>query len=127
MNVFTIKFILAAMAAVAGVAIAGHAIAQNQNQQGGLTPEHFAQLDRDGSGGVSKAEYEQFMRDSYQKMDANADKRLTKNETANVLTSEQFDSIDVNKDGVVTEEEFMAQVSRDFDRYDYDKDGVLTN
>jgi hypothetical protein len=34
-------------------------------------------------------------------------------------------SVDVNKDGVVTEEEFMAQVTRDFDRYDYDKDGVL--
>lgn len=126
MRTFTMKSILAAMFVVAGVATAGHATAQNQTQQSGLTPEHFAQLDRDGSGGVSKAEYEQFMRDSYTKMDANGDKRLTKNETANVLTSEQFDSVDVNKDGVVTEEEFMTQVSRDFDRYDYDKDGVLT-
>ncbi|RII83159.1 EF-hand domain-containing protein [Neopusillimonas maritima] len=126
MRTFTIKSILAAMFVVAGVATAGHATAQNQTQQSGLTPEHFAQLDRDGSGGVSKAEYEQFMRESYTKMDANGDKRLTKNETANVLTSEQFDSVDVNKDGVVTEEEFMTQVSRDFDRYDYDKDGVLT-
>tara|TARA_R110000851_G_scaffold333550_1_gene516030 strand:- start:59578 stop:59952 length:375 start_codon:yes stop_codon:yes gene_type:complete len=112
--------------ALAGLASVGPAMAQNQNQQGGLTPEHFAQLDRDGSGGVSKAEYEQFMRDSYRKMDANGDKRLTRNETANVLTTEQFDIVDVNKDGALTEEEFMAQVSRDFDRYDYDKDGVLT-
>ena len=59
-------------------------------------------------------------------MDANGDQRLTRNETANVLTTEQFDVVDVNKDGVLTEEEFMVQVSRDFDRYDYDKDGVLT-
>jgi|TARA_A100001391_G_scaffold205463_1_gene207288 Ca2+-binding EF-hand superfamily protein len=112
--------------ALAGLASVGPAMAQNQNQQGGLTPEHFTQLDRDGSGGVSKAEYEQFMRDSYRKMDANGDQRLTRNETANVLTTEQFDVVDVNKDGVLTEEEFMVQVSRDFDRYDYDKDGVLT-
>ncbi|MBC7203548.1 MAG: EF-hand domain-containing protein [Pusillimonas sp.] len=122
MKNFVLKTIFAAMA---GIVIAGPASAQSQNQQGGLTPEHFAQLDRNGSGGVSKAEYEQFMRESFAKMDANGDKRLTKNETVNVLTAEQFDSVDVNKDGVVTEEEFMAQVTRDFDRYDYDKDGVL--
>lgn len=125
MKTFTFKRILAAVATVAGVATAGHALAQNQNRQGGLTPEHFNELDRDGSGGISKAEYEQFMRDSYKEMDTNRDKRLSKNETAHVLTSEQFNAVDVNKDGTVTEEEYNAQVNRDFDRYDYDKNGSL--
>ncbi len=91
-----------------------------------LTPEHFAQLDRNKSGGITKDEYEQFMRDSYKKMDKDSNQRLTPNETAGVLTAEQFTLVDVNKDGSLTLDEFIEHVMRDFDRYDYDKDGKLT-
>lgn len=90
-----------------------------------LTPEHFAELDRNKSGGITKDEYEQFMRDSYKKMDKDANQRLTPNETADVLTTEQFTMVDVNKDGSLTLDEFIEHVMRDFDRYDYDKDGQL--
>lgn len=123
MKTFTVK---SALIALTSLVLCAPAVAQNQTRQGGLTPEHFSQLDRDGSGGISKAEYEQFMRNSYRKMDANKDGRLTKGEAATILASEQFDAVDADKNGVVTQEEFMAQVSRDFDRYDYDNDGVLT-
>lgn len=90
-----------------------------------LTPEHFSQLDRNKSGGISKDEYEQFMRESFQKLDTDGNKRLNKTEAGAVLTPEQFASVDRNGDGELTLDEFIEHVMRDFDRYDYDKDGTL--
>lgn len=110
---------------VAGMLALGTAQAQNSAQQSPLTPEHFAALDRNKSGGVSKEEYETFMRESFQKMDKNGDNRLTPAETSDVLTTEQFAMVDANKDGTITLDEFIEHVMRDFDRYDYDKDGRL--
>lgn len=90
-----------------------------------LTPEHFSQLDRNKSGGISKDEYEQFMRESFQKLDTDGDKRLSKAEAGVVMTPQQFAAVDKNGDGELTLDEFIEHVMRDFDRHDYDKDGVL--
>lgn len=122
MKTLTLK---SAVLLMAGLLALGSAQAQNTVQQSPLTPEHFAALDRNKSGGVSKEEYEVFMRESFQKMDKNGDKRLTPAETSDVLTAEQFAAVDANKDGVITLDEFIEHVMRDFDRYDYDKDGQL--
>ncbi|HUH88833.1 MAG TPA: EF-hand domain-containing protein [Pusillimonas sp.] len=91
-----------------------------------LTPEHFKALDRNNSGGVSKDEYEQFMRESFLKLDTDGNKRLSKAEASAVLTPEQFAAVDKDHSGELTLDEFLDHVMRDFDRYDYNNDGVLT-
>ena len=111
---------------LAGLLVAATAQAQQAASQPALTPEHFAQLDRNKSGGISKDEYEQFMRESFQKLDKDGNQRLTPAEAGEVITTEQFGVVDVNKDGTITLDEFIEHVMRDFDRYDYDKDGKLT-
>jgi len=105
-------------------ALAGAPQAQTAAQPE-LTPEHFKQLDRNDDGGISRDEYEAFMRESFNKLDTDGNKRLSKAEASKVLTSEQFEAVDVNKDGELTLDEFIAHTMRDFDRHDYDGDGVL--
>lgn len=90
-----------------------------------LTPEHFAALDRNKSGGVSKDEYEQFMRDSYRTLDTDGNQALSPQEAAKVLSAEQFAAVDTNNDGQVTLDEFLEHVMRDFAQYDTNGDGVL--
>ena len=110
---------------LAGLLVAATAQAQQAAPQPALTPEHFAQLDRNKSGGISKDEYEQFMRESFQKLDKDGNQRLSPDEASEIITTEQFGVVDVNKDGTITLDEFIEHVMRDFDRYDYDKDGQL--
>lgn len=106
--------------------LAGAANAQTPSgPQADLTPEHFAQLDRNGDGGISREEYEQFMRESFQKLDSDGNRRLSKAEAGAVLTPEQFAAVDANNDGELTLDEFMEHTMRDFDRHDYDGDGML--
>jgi Ca2+-binding EF-hand superfamily protein len=96
-----------------------------QTAQPELTPEHFAQLDRNKSGGVSKEEYEQFMIESFSKLDTDRNLRLSKAEAAKVLSPEQFALVDKDNSGDITLDEFIEHVSRDFDRWDLNKDGQL--
>ena len=108
------------------LALTGAAYAQSSpTPQGDLTPEHFAQLDRNGDGGISRDEYEQFMRESFRKLDTDGNQRLSRAEASVVLTPEQFDTVDANNDDEVTLDEFIEHTMRDFDRHDYDGDGVL--
>lgn len=90
-----------------------------------LTPEHFAQLDRNKSGGISKEEYEQFMRDAFKKLDTDGNNSLSKAEAGKVLTPEQFAAADKDKNGELSLDELIEHVLRDFDRADTDKDGIL--
>lgn len=124
MKNFTIKPIVAAAFGFA-LAVSGSALAQSPATQAELSPEHFKQLDRNGDGGISRDEYEQFMRESFQKLDADGNKRLSKAEATKVMTPEQFAAVDKNNDGEVTLDEFIEHTMRDFDRHDYDGDGVL--
>lgn len=124
MKNFTIKPIVAAAFGLA-LAISGSALAQSPAAQAELSPEHFKQLDRNGDGGISRDEYEQFMRESFQKLDADGNQRLSKAEATKVMTPEQFAAVDKNKDGELTLDEFIEHTMRDFDRHDYDGDGVL--
>ena len=90
-----------------------------------LTPEHFAQLDRNKSGGISKEEYEQFMIESFSKLDTDRNLRLSKAEAAKVLSPEQFKQVDKDNSNDITLDEFIDHVMRDFDRWDQNKDGQL--
>jgi Ca2+-binding EF-hand superfamily protein len=90
-----------------------------------LTPEHFAQLDRNQDGKISMDEYEQFMRESFKKMDTNGDNHLSLAETQKVMSPQQFKETDRNGDGKISLDEFITQVMNDFYRYDTNKDGTL--
>ena len=90
-----------------------------------LTPEHFAHLDKDNSGGISRAEYDQFMRDTHKQLDTDGNNSLSRAETSKVLTPGQFDAIDADKNGELSLDELIAQVMHDFDRQDTNKDGIL--
>lgn len=108
------------------LALAGAAHAQTAPApQTELTPGHFSALDRNGDGGVSRDEYEQFMRDSFRKLDTDGNQRLSKAEASAVMTPQQFAAVDHNNDGELTLDEFIEHVMRDFDRHDYDRDGTL--
>lgn len=120
------NFKLVSLAFTLGMTMALGGVAQAQaTAQADLTPEHFKQLDRNGDGGISRDEYEAFMRESFKKLDADGNQRLSVTETSKVLTPEQFAQVDANNDGELTLDEFMAHTMRDFDRHDYDGDGVL--
>lgn len=90
-----------------------------------LTPEHFAQLDRNKDGGISRDEYEQFMRDAFRDLDKNGDGRLSPQEAAAILSPEQFKSVDTDNSNDITLDELIAHVMRDFDAHDYNRDGKL--
>ncbi|PLC50807.1 hypothetical protein CR159_06245 [Pollutimonas subterranea] len=113
------------LALAVSVALLGPAAVLAQNGQFELTPEHFAELDKNKSGGVSKDEYEQFMRNAFKKLDTDRNNSLSSAEAGKVMTSDQFATIDANKDGKVTLDEFIQHVMSDFDRQDRNKDGTL--
>lgn len=115
--------LLSVVFSVALLGTAATATAQNAPVE--ITPEHFAHLDKDKSGGVSKQEYEQFMRDSFKKLDTDGSNTLSRAETSEIMTAEQFAAVDKDKNGEITLDELIAQVMQDFDRHDSNNDGVL--
>lgn len=86
---------------------------------------YFMEIDIDKDGRISLEEYEIFMRDAFNKLDKDGNGRLTRAETVEVLTEEQFDFLDKNKDGEVELDEFIVQVTAEFKRQDRDGDGYL--
>jgi hypothetical protein len=77
------------------------------------------------NGGVSRAEYQAFMTDSFSKLDTNGDRVLVESEVAKVLTPKQLSSLDANKDGRASRNEFMNQVMKDFASADRGGNGHL--
>jgi hypothetical protein len=65
------------------------------------------------------------MTESFAKLDRNGDGVLVESETAKVLTPKQLSSLDANKDGRASRNEFMNQVMKDFASADRSGDGHL--
>ncbi len=103
---------------VVSLALSGPSLAAAKNTQVELTPEHFAALNGKNSGGISKEEYEKFMREAFKKLDTDRNNKLSRAETTKMLTPEQFAAIDGNNDGELTLDELISQITRDFERYD---------
>jgi hypothetical protein len=93
----------------------------------------FDQLDLNGDGSVSKAEFEQFRSERLQKYDANGDGALSLEEFQPLFAEitrpmmvRGFQFFDADGDGKVTQEELTKPTDRMFQRMDRDGDGVLT-
>lgn len=98
----------------------GAAMAQQAMYEG-----HKTQLDADKNGDVSQQEYQAFMTQAFDKLDANNDGSLSKAETGQILKPDQFAATDANGDGRVSQNEFMDRVMKDFASVDKSGDGRL--
>jgi EF hand domain-containing protein len=99
---------------------AGAAMAQQSMYEG-----HKTQLDADKSGDVSQQEYQAFMTQAFDKLDANNDGSLSQAETGQILNADQFAATDANSDRRVSQSEFMSRVMKDFAAADKGRDGRL--
>lgn len=87
---------------------------------------YFATIDTNKDGRISIEEYEIFMRDAFKKLDKDGNGYLTKAETADKLTEEQFTFLDKNKDSQVELDEFLDQLIAEFKQTDRDGDGYVS-
>jgi Ca2+-binding EF-hand superfamily protein len=126
-------FAAAGLAALAG--LAGFAVAQD----GGAQPqrEHHGMLgfDANNDGTLTRAEFDAGRQASFQRLDANNDGQLTREERRAERMHRggrgrhgggfQLARADANNDGNITREEFLARPTEMFDRMDANHDGVI--
>jgi len=126
--VAVICFALSASLAHAAATGAGPMHEQIENQ-------HFKEMDTDGDGMVSKAEYDANHDKHFKAMDTNGDGKLSPDEmraghkeAANESMKKRFDEADANHDGMLTREETkkIPMLNRHFDEMDANHDGKVT-
>lgn len=102
---------------------------------GQMEDKHFKEMDSNGDGMVSKAEFDAAHDKHFKEMDTNGDGQLSPDEmrAGHKAMMEQgknkrFDEADANHDGALTREEAkkMPMVSKHFDELDTNKDGKIT-
>jgi len=132
--------LLAAIAAVSGLAAADAATAGERGGQ--LIERLFAKIDADGSGAISSAEGEAAAVKMFEKRDADRNGILTDTEFAShkgggrlsadqeqkvgAYKARRFAAADANGDGQVSAEEFFAAAQRRFAAADANGDGQVT-
>jgi len=82
--------------------------------------DHFAEVDADKDGKLSKEEFVGHTKEEFGKKDKNGDGKLDKDECG------MIDKFDANKDGGVNPEEFAKGHETMFAKIDADKDGTVT-
>jgi hypothetical protein len=140
------KFLLAA--ALTGTTIAGAACAQTAPEAPRPAARGMARADGDGDGRVSKAEYIARADERFARMDKNSDGQLSADEMAPrremtaapatpagadtaapapaaPMRSRMIERLDTNHDGMISRDEYRAQVAERFDRLDTNHDGFL--
>ncbi len=143
------KLLLAA--ALAGTTMAGLACAQTAPEAPRPTGRGMARADGDGDGRVSKAEYVARADERFARMDKNGDGQLSADEmaprremaappappagadmaapaaapAAGAMRSRMIERLDTNHDGMISRDEYRAQVAERFDRLDTNHDGFL--
>lgn len=107
---------------------------------GGMGAMMFKNMDTNGDGVISKAEFNAFNAKHFKKMDANKDGKLTLGEMqgghkqekghgdGTTHLDERFNAADANHDGGLDKEEAkaMPMLSMYFDEVDANKDGKVT-
>ncbi len=96
-----------------------------QDKPAAMYQGQMDRLDRDGDGAISRPEYQGFMTTAFASLDKNKDGTLSAAEAAPVLNAQQFAVINVNRDGKITQSEFLNSVMADFKAADRGGDGSL--
>ncbi len=107
----------------------------------------FETIDSNDDGRVSSSEYEVHVREVYDRMDGNADDKLTKAEvqasetmflrhvyaggillgaTAEPTTAEKLQRLDANRDGLISQHEYATAGAAKFRRMDLNNNGELS-
>ena len=102
---------------------------------GEMKEKMFKEMDTNGDGAISEAEFNAFHAKRFKEMDANGDGKITYEEMEaghkkmmEKAKGRRFDEADTNHDGVLTREEAgkMPMLSKHFDEVDANKDGKVT-
>lgn len=102
---------------------------------GDMKEKMFKEMDTNGDGAISEAEFNAFHAKRFKEMDANGDGKITFEEMEaghkkmmEKAKGKRFDEADTNHDGALTREEAekMPMLSKHFDEVDANKDGKVT-
>lgn len=98
--------------------------------------KHFKEMDANGDGTISKAEFDDFHTKHFQEIDADKDGKLTREEMREGHKEKReqakdgrFDEVDADHDGVLSREEakkMPRMTTKRFDKMDANKDGKLS-
>lgn len=110
------------LAIIAGFFPATGAFAQSGEP---LREGHLDLLDQNDSGAINRTEYQQFMSEAFTRLDTGASGYIVETDIAGILSSAQFMKLDMNGDGRVSRDEFMAQLMSDFELADKDRTSRL--
>lgn len=140
-NYFAVVSCFALIASLAHAEPKGHGEHMYDDMHGDRTAggqmedKHFKEMDTNGDGMVSKAEFDAAHDKHFKNMDTNGDGQLSRDEmkAGHKAMMEQgknkrFGEADANRDGVLTREEAkkMPMLSKHFDEVDTNKDGKVT-
>ncbi len=102
---------------------------------GDMKEKMFKEMDTNGDGAISEAEFNAFHAKRFKEMDANGDGKISHDEMEaghkkmmEKGKGKRFDEADTNHDGALTREEAkkMPMLSKHFDEVDTNKDGKVT-
>ncbi len=88
--------------------------------------ERFQAHDKNGDGKIDRAEFQEWMVDSFFQRDANHKGYLVFEDLKDVMSAETFKTYDKRGDGKLRLPDFLNAVFLDFEAIDVNKDGQLT-
>jgi Ca2+-binding EF-hand superfamily protein len=88
-------------------------------------PDGFAVVDRDGSGGIDRKEYFDYVASQFMAYDTNDDGRLSREEMTHPRDAGRFEHADADGDGHCSLDEVVGWAHGDFTGLDADRNDLL--
>jgi len=132
---FVYYFALYASVALAGPGERGDSERSGGKHHGQVGDKIFKEMDANGDGEISRAEFDALHAKRFGEMDANSDGKLTRGEMAasgrkmlEKTRKNRFDEADANHDGALSREEAkrMPILLRNFEKMDKNGDGKVS-